>query len=151
MLLDDTHTADTVWVNEVGISRERAPFLVFYRATGGSFGGGVAVVLGNGNETTVLQGQLAGAPTTVFADGGDDQFFVALTSASNYANVTLDGGPGTSGLGIFDMSGGVSLRAVATAGGQGRIEATYPGGSPSMVFYQHLAELPSDLPVVIGS
>src|SRR5439155_2777358 len=122
---------------EAGIDGDRAPFLLYYRATGGGFGGGVAVVIGSGNETAILQGQLTGAPTTVYAGAGDDRLIVAVTSASNYANVTLDGGPGTDSLELFDPSGQAAPRAVATAGGQGRVEIAYPSGPRSVVFYQN--------------
>src|SRR5262249_42513151 len=54
VFLNDINTADTVWVQSFAMSRVTAPFLMFYRSTGGSFGGGVAVVLGTGGPTAIV-------------------------------------------------------------------------------------------------
>ena len=60
VFLNDTNGADKVWLNANALSRDTARFLLFYRSSGGSFGGGVNVVLGNGDETVIVQGQAAG-------------------------------------------------------------------------------------------
>src|SRR5439155_11409662 len=124
VFLNDISTPDTVWVNSNAVSRDGAAFRLFYRDTGGAFGQGVNFVLGNGNETVIVQGQQAGAPTTIYAEGGDDVFFVAVTAGSAYTNLTLDGGPGIDNLGVFDKTGGAQLQGIATAGGQGRVRVT---------------------------
>ena len=41
-------------------------------------------------------------------------------------------------------------RLVATAGGQGRIEVSYPGGGFSQILYQNMDQLPGDLPVTFA-
>jgi hypothetical protein len=143
--LDDTNAPDTVWVTGNGIARDRAPFLLFYRSTGGTFGGGVAVVLGAGPETVVVQGQPTGVPLAVYGQGGDDTFYVGVTAQSGYANLTLDGGTGNDSLGVFDLSGGAVMRNVATLVGLGRIEVTYVGGATSEIGYQNLEQLLGDL------
>jgi hypothetical protein len=145
--LNDISTADTVWLNNVAVARDKAPFLLWYRATGGSFGGGLTVVLGDGPETVVVQSQLAGTPTTVFGQGGDDTFFVAVVASSAYANLTLDGGPGNDALAVFDMTGGASLQDRVTVIGQGQVSASYSAGSESTISYQNVEQILGDLPV----
>jgi uncharacterized protein (TIGR03118 family) len=151
VFLNDISTPDTVWISGNAVSRDGAAFLLFYRDTGGTFGQGVNFVLSDSSETVIVQGQQAGTPTTIFAQGGDDAFFVAVTAGSAYTNLTLDGGPGNDRLGVFDKTGGAQLQGVATAGGQGRVIVTYPNGSSSEIDYQNLEGLPADLPVTIAS
>jgi hypothetical protein len=139
--LTDISTPDKVWFNGNGVARDTNPFLLFYRSTGGTFGGGVAVVLGDGPEAVVVQGQLAGAPTTIYGEGGDDIFYVAVTSSSAYTNLTLDGGPGNDSLAVFDTSGGASMENVITVIGEGQIQVTYAGGSASTILYQNLEQI----------
>ncbi len=141
VLLNDISTADKVWLNGGGIARDTAHFLLYYRDTGGTFGGGVNLVLGDGPETAVVQGQLAGAPTTVYGQGGDDAFDVAVTPTSAYAGLTLDGGPGNDSLAVFKQSSGGALQNVFTLLGQGQEVATFPGGGLSRVGYQNVEQL----------
>jgi hypothetical protein len=147
VLLNDTNAPDTVWLSAGGIARDTAPFLLFYRATGGTFGGGVAVVLGDGPEAVVVQGQLAGAPTTVYAQGGDDAFWVLVSESSGYAGLTLDGGDGTDGVAIFDQSGGAVLRDLGPVVGMGVLQVAYPDGAVSQLPYQNLEQFLGGLPV----
>jgi hypothetical protein len=144
--LNDISSADKVWLTGAAVARDTAPFLLWYRDTGGSLGGGLTVVLGDGPETTVVQGQMTGAPTTVYGGDGDNAFYVALTSYSAYAKLTLDGGSGSSSLAVFDLSGGASMRAVATVIGVGQVLTSYPGGASCTIAYQNLGQLLNDLP-----
>jgi hypothetical protein len=141
VFLNDISTPAKVWVNGNGIARDTNPFLLFYRDSGGALGGGVAVVLGDGPETVVVQGQLTGAPTTIYGEGGDDIFDVAVTASSAYTNLTLDGGPGNDSLAVFDTSGGASMKNVVTVIGEGQIQVTYAGGSASTILYQNLEQI----------
>src|SRR5262249_38143630 len=148
--LNDTNAPDTVWLAAGAIARDTAPFLLFYRETGGTFAGGVAVVLGNGPEAVVVQGQLVGAPTTVYAQGGDDAFWVLASEASGYANMTLDGGAGTDGVAILDQSGGAVLRDLGPVIGEGVLQVSYPDGAVSNIAYQNLEQFLGGLPVTPG-
>src|SRR5262249_41798209 len=126
---------------------DKAPFLLFYRDTGGTFGGGVAVVLGDGPEAVVVQGQLAGTPTTVYAEGGDDGFWVLVSETSAYANLTIDGGAGTNGVAVRDQSGGAVLRALGPVIGMGVLQVSSPDGAVSNIAYQNLNQFLGGLPV----
>jgi hypothetical protein len=154
VFLYDTIARDTVWLTGSAIARDTAPFLLFYRATGGTFGGGVTVVLGEPGgvraitaDTVVVQGQLPGAPTTVYANGGDDGFWVLVSETSNYAGLTLDGGAGASGVAVLDQSGGAVLRDLGPVIGEGVLQVSYPDGAVSRIAYQNLNEFLGGLPV----
>ncbi len=141
VFLNDISTADKIWLTDNGIARDNNPFLLFYHASGGTLGGGVAVVLGNGPETVIVSGQQAGAPTTVYGEGGDDTFFVVVTTGIRYNNMTLDGGPGADSLAVFDLNGGATLQNVVTVVGEGRIHVAYPGGVVEDILYQNLEQI----------
>ena len=138
---------DTVWLTAWGLAHDKAPFLLFYRDTGGTFGGGVAVVLGDAAEAVVVQGQLAGTPTTVYAEGGDDGIWVLVAESSGYTGMTLDGGAGTNGVAILDQSGGAVLHDLGPVIGEGVLQVSYPAGAVSNIAYQNLNEFLSGLPV----
>jgi hypothetical protein len=167
--LDDTTLPDTVWLTAGAVARQNSPFLLWYRSSGGSFGGGVAVVLAGvpvwflaaqtygtgtrslpaqflGPEVVVVQGQLAGAPTTVYGGIGHVAFDVAVTSGSGYAGLTLDGGAGASSLAVFDTSGGARLSNAVSGAGQGEVDVAYADGTPSRIGYQNLGQVLGDLP-----
>jgi uncharacterized repeat protein (TIGR01451 family) len=148
VFLNDTTAPDTVWLNAGALSRDKAFFLLYYRDTGGTFGGGVAVVLGNGPETAVVQGQLAGAPTSVFGQGSAVVFNVAVTSSSGYAGLTLDGG-GNGTLLLFDKTGGATGQKQLLPDGSVEIDVNYPGGLLSRIHDQNIAQLFSDVPGIV--
>jgi hypothetical protein len=147
VFLNDISTPDTVWLTAGGIARDTAPFLLFYRDTGGTLGGGVAVVLGDGPEAVVVQGQLPGTPTAVYAEGGDDGFWVLASESSGYAGLTLDGGAGTNGVAVLDQSGGAVLRDLGPVIGEGVLQVSYPDGAVSNINYQNINEFLGGLPV----
>jgi hypothetical protein len=152
VFLNDINTADTVWYNSAGIARDTAKFLLFYR---GGFAGGISVVLGGGPETVMVQSQLnpggLTGPTTIYAEGGDDVFNVAVTGNSNYTNLTLDGGDDFDTVNIFDQP---ALGHIAPPSGtlralpDGTLEfvATYPGESTSRIHEQNVERTQSNLP-----
>jgi hypothetical protein len=141
VFLNDSNSADKVWLTGAGVARDGAPFLLWYRDSGGTFGGGMALVLGGGPQTAVVQGQSTGAPTTVYGGGGDDTFYVAMTPASAYANLTLDGGSGNSALAAFDLYGGASLQDQVSVIGEGEVVAAYPDGGLCTVAYQNFTQV----------
>jgi hypothetical protein len=104
------------------------------------------VVLGGAPTVVIVQGQFAGAPTAVYGVGGNDLFYVALTSSTSYTNLTLDGGAGVSSLAVFDLSGGATLQDVVTVIGEGTVQAAYPGGAASAIHYQNFDHILGDLP-----
>jgi uncharacterized protein (TIGR03118 family) len=138
VFLNDISTADTVWMQSFAISRVTAPFLMFYRSTGGSFGGGLAVVLGTGGPTAIVQGQAAGVPTIIYGQG-DATFNVAVTASSGYSNLTLDGGGGHSTLSIFP-SGSTTSQNVPSGGGIGEFVVSFAGGLTSNILYQNMSQ-----------
>ncbi len=83
----------------------------------------------------------AWAPTTVYGEGGDDTFFVVVTTGIRYNNMTLDGGPGADSLAVFDLNGGATLQNVVTVVGEGRIHVAYPGGVVEDILYQNLEQI----------
>src|SRR5262249_36015061 len=131
---------DKVWVGANALSRDTAKFLVFYRSSGGSFGGGVTVVLGNGDETVIVQGQPAGAPLAIFAQGGNDVFDVAAAASSNYANLTLDGGDGSDTVNIFPSGSTLSQNVPFPRGGIGEWVVSFAGGLNSVIGYQNMEQ-----------
>jgi hypothetical protein len=151
VFLNDITTSDTVWVSAAAISRDTAAFRVFYRATGGTFGGGVVAALGSGPETVIVQSQLAGAPTTIYAQGGDDVFVVAVTAASAYADLTLDGGDGFDTLLVFDQSGGGSGQDLLLPDSTGEFDMAYPGGATSRIHHQNIEQVFANVPFTTGA
>jgi hypothetical protein len=148
--LNDSAAPDTVWLTVGAVARDGAPFLLWYRSAGGDFGGGVAVVLGEGPEIVVVQGQLAGAPLTIYGEGGDGTFYVSVTARSAYAGLTLDGGAGDDSLAVFDTSGGATVQNVVTVIGQGEVDVMYAGAVASRVLYQNLEQILGALPAASG-
>jgi hypothetical protein len=140
IFLNDSTAPDTVWVTASGIARDLAPFLLYYRATTGTFGGGVAVVLGAIPGTVVVQGQQVGAPTTLYATGSSplNVFNVTVTATSAYQNLTLDGGGGSATINVFDQSGGATIQNSLLPDGSGEIDVAYPSGALSRITYQNL-------------
>jgi uncharacterized protein (TIGR03118 family) len=139
VFLNDTNAADKIWFGGNAVSRDTAKFLMFYRDTGGSFGGGVSVVLGGGSETVNVQGQAAGTPTTIFANGGNDVFNVAVPQGIDYSKLTLDGG-GNSTLNIFPSGATSSQNVPFPGGGIGAFFVTFPDGSDSVINYQNMLQ-----------
>jgi hypothetical protein len=92
-------------------------------------------------------GQLAGAPTTLYGQGGADSFHVAVTESSGYQTLTLDGGPGASAVGVFDFSGAAVLHDNGPIVGEGELDVSYPDGASSRIFYQNLDQFLGGLPV----
>ncbi len=133
----------TAFLTDVGISF--APLTLFYRATAGSFARGIFLISGAGGDTLIVQSILAGSPTTLFAQAGDDTFLVAVTNASAYFGLLVDGGDGFDGLQTFDQSGGAVIHDIPTGPGEGRVEASYLVGAFSTIHYQHLERVASDV------
>jgi uncharacterized protein (TIGR03118 family) len=140
VFLNNTNAADKIWFSGNAISRDTAKFLLFYRSTGGSFGGGVAVVLGGGAQTVIVQGQAAGAPTTIYGQG-NVVFDVAVTASSGYSKLTLDGGGGNSTLNIFPSGSTVSQNVPFPGGGIGEFVDLFAGGLTSVIGYQNMGQV----------
>jgi hypothetical protein len=127
-----------VWVTDHAIAGVQVPFSVSFKATGGNFNRGIALITGAGNDTINVLSQFPGAPTWVYTNGGDDTFHVSVTSASAYANLVLDGGSGTDTLLVYDQSGAAVMHNRVFLPGQGQEEVTYLGGAGSVVAYQNM-------------
>ncbi len=142
VFLNDSSAPDTVWVNAAGIARDQARFLLFYRSPGN-----VAVVLGNAPDTVVVQGQPAGAFTTLYVSAGAsiDVFNVAVTTSSSYGPLVIDGGGGSATINVYDQSGRGTVQDSVDARGTGHLDIAYPNGSDSAITYQNLLLAPDSV------
>jgi hypothetical protein len=87
---------------------------ISYLASGGTFGGGVNLYTGAGDDFVNVQSTLAGTPTAVNTGAGDDTIVVSSsTDASGNGNgvlslvqgpLTIDGGGGTNQLIVSDAA-----------------------------------------------
>ena len=128
---------DSIFVSGVSVQSPTAGYFISYTAApGGSFGRGVDVVTGSGNNHVYVVGQLAGSPIGVYGGPGND-IIDAFVSALSYYNLWLDGQGGINYLFVHDLTG------TATIGGligttSGVVQLTYPGGLPSTIRYSNL-------------
>jgi hypothetical protein len=123
-------TADTVLLTSSQISSFVIPFSVNYSATGGSFGGGVYLTTGSGNDIINVQSTLSSATTTVNAGGGNDQINVLSTGASSTVNLFGDAGANT-----FDLGGPHAGSGILSAI-QGTVAvATTSGGTSAVTLH----------------
>jgi hypothetical protein len=141
-------TSDTTWVTNHGIAFDAEQFLLNYM---GNWSRGIQIAEGTGNDTAIVQSQLAGTPVSIFGNGGNDIFQVAVTNASAYANLLLDGGLGNSMLQLFDQSGGATGIRRFTTVGVGAIEVLYSGGATSVVNFQNLLQQFANFPLTDGT
>ena len=139
-LNDVTPPGTTVWVGAGAVSRTPGSFLLFYRDTGGTFGGGLNIVLGISATTIVVQSQQAGVPTALYAQGAADVFNVAVTTSSAYQGLTLDAGGGPATVGVYDQSGGATGQLQALPDGTIEFDVTYADGSVSRIHEQNFQQ-----------
>src|SRR5262249_19577048 len=94
-LSDRAQTAgNQFWVTDHGIAGSVMPFTVLFRASGGNFNRGIALVTGGGIDVIIVQSQFAGAPTAIYTNGGDDVFHVGVNANHPYQGLALRGGGG---------------------------------------------------------
>src|SRR5205807_1181713 len=74
---------DTVVLSTTQISSVVVPFTIKYSATLGTFGQGVRLLLGSGNDIVSVAGTAAGAPTLVDSGAGNDSVNVMANSANS--------------------------------------------------------------------
>jgi hypothetical protein len=86
---------------------------------------------------------MAGAPTTIYGQGGGDTFDVAVTRAGAYADLTLDGG-GNGTVNVFDLSGGATAQSQFMADGTGEFDMSYADGSLSRIHNQNVEQVSSN-------
>jgi len=129
---------DHVVVQSTVISSPVVGFGIIYQATGGTFGGGVDFDAGQGNDIVEVVSQLSKSPLTIFGDGGDDTFNVAVTPSSSYSQFTLDGGPGTDTLNVVDQTNTAVMQQFPSGPGAGSIRVAYLGGSVSALSYRNM-------------
>lgn len=101
-------TADSVTVTASQISSGVVGYTVNYLSTGGTFGGGINLYLGGGNDSANVRSTLASSPTTIYGGGGDDAFSAdsngsaAGGTVDNIASrLTFDGQAGTNNTAVF--------------------------------------------------
>jgi hypothetical protein len=100
-------TADSVTVSSTQIASGVVGYTVNYLSTGGSFGGGINLYLGAGNDNVNVQGTLTGSPTTIYGGDGDDAF--SADSNGSAAGGSVDG---IASVLKFDGQGGTNNTAV---------------------------------------
>jgi uncharacterized delta-60 repeat protein len=130
---------DNFFISGVSVQDPSTGFFVSYATgPGGSFGRGVDVVGGNGNNQMVVVGQLAGSPLSLFGGSGNDRIVAYVTTITFY-NLTTDGQGGSNLLYVVDLSGG-GMEQISLAGASsGRLTITYAQGLPSILSFNDLA------------
>jgi len=129
--------ADSLYVSGVSVQSKITGLFVSYAASpGGTFGRGVDVVGGSGNNQFYVVGQLAGSPIGIYGGAGNDLIDVYVTAITFY-NLWLDGGGGDNVLRVFELTGSGMTNAV-TGPESGVLEITYPGGLPSTIRFNNL-------------
>src|SRR5205814_2017555 len=123
-----TPTGDTVTLTSARITGTTTPFTINYQATGGTFGGGVHLTTGSGNDTVNVQSALTGGVVTkILTNGGDDTTNVSEKPESAYA-LFVDGGPGTDTLRVTDIAGGAVEHNHNFGSDLGTVEGIYLSG-----------------------
>jgi hypothetical protein len=95
---------DTFVVNQGGIFDFGHSFGVFYSAVG-TFGAGVFLYTGQGNDTVYVQGTLGGGTTSIASGAGNDQFLVGspVVGLGNLLGpLSIDAGAGSNLLYVSD-------------------------------------------------
>src|SRR5262249_27538899 len=92
------------------ISSTVVPFAITYGASGGTFGGGLSVTTGSGNDTVFVLGTPAGGPTSGLTGGGGGPGFVSSSTRLAAGQLHALGGP----LAV-DAGAGSNLLAVSEA------------------------------------
>ena len=126
-------TGDNIGITSGGIFSSVRSFVVYYSATGGTFGGGITVLTGSGNDTVTVYSQAAGAPLIVSTGAGNDGVEVVCTSASPYSGLYVDMGAGTDYLLV--VAYGATTQDFPSGSGGGSYLATFPGVSASLFGY----------------
>jgi hypothetical protein len=91
---------------------------VNYLATGGTFGGGISITTGSGDDFLRVLGTLASGTTTINASGGADTFVVGSLGAQLDAlggPLNLDGGSDLNALYVTEAHRTVPVALVVTA------------------------------------
>jgi hypothetical protein len=114
-------------------------FVINYNATGGSFAQ-VAFTAGQGSDLIRYLSKGAGQ-MILNAGGGNDSFFVQLTSAISPAGLQIDGGTGANQMTIQDVSGGAVIRNVPSGVGQGTILVRYGVAPIAAYAYRNIAQV----------
>jgi hypothetical protein len=112
--------------------------VVNYRSTGGTFGKGVLLLGTAGDDNFTVMGQMPGASTVLFGQGGNDLFQVIVDTTTNYFGFVLDGGPGQDSLVVNDVTHTAVEHNHLFGGGAGQDELHYLGGSASFINYQNM-------------
>jgi hypothetical protein len=109
---------NTVTVTKAGIGDTAALLALYYQATGGTFGGGVIVKTGAGNDLVDVKSTLAGAPTSVYTGAGNDVLMAGSSTnptqsvlAGIASPVILDGGAGANSVTASDAADPVGQTA----------------------------------------
>ena len=131
--------ADQYWVTSQATADAVGDWVVYYQATGGSIAG-LGLSGGNGNDTYNLLGQPTGTATTLTGGAGNDTFQVAVTNASGYSGVTVDGGGGTNVMVVYDTTGNAIIHNIPSSPSSGQMQVLYAGGSQSLITYKNVQD-----------
>jgi hypothetical protein len=135
--LSKVTAAQTVYVTGQGVSSTALHAPLAYQDTGGTFGKGLNVTTGPGNDTVVVQSTAAGTPTVVNTGAGNDTVIVASTTnlaASTLGGLagplSIDAGPGANALTVSD-AGSPGTNAYFITG-----SAIGPSDSPNAIWFK---------------
>ncbi|MGD0900739.1 MAG: hypothetical protein ABR915_23145, partial [Thermoguttaceae bacterium] len=105
-------TPDTVLVTNNQISSTVIPFTINYKATGGTFAGGINLTTGSGGDTLNIQSTQVSDPYSIKTGGGNDTVNISSDAPTNQGNlngilgpINLDTQANTDTLNISDLSG----------------------------------------------
>jgi hypothetical protein len=111
---------------------------VYFAASGGSFGAGLAVIGGNATDFLTLNSAPSAVTLYLIGPGGNDTITVNTTSTSNFT-VVAEGGSGTNTLAVADTTGGGVIQNFTTQGSAaGEVVMSYPSGLDDAVFYSNI-------------
>ncbi|HEX8911120.1 MAG TPA: calcium-binding protein, partial [Humisphaera sp.] len=120
---DLTHGGANVVFTDGAASSAKVPLGIKYVATGGTYGKGVGVVTGTGNDNVLVLSTPANIPTAIYTDGGNDNVGVGSTTTLKgvlsgiKGPLGIDGQAGTNTFGFNDAGatgGNANVQITAT-------------------------------------
>jgi hypothetical protein len=123
--------------NVIGSSMH--PLTIYYYANGGSFGGGIFLTSGMGNDGITIYGAPAGSALFINTGGGNDVVIVQVASASAYS-LNVHGGGGSSLLSVQAAPGGTFASAAAGVGTT-LVTVSYGSGAISFIYFADFRSL----------
>jgi hypothetical protein len=140
-LTESTTAADTLYLTGNAVVSTASGFALSYAATGGSFGRGVLLSTGSGNDTVLVLGTAAGADTHVYTQGGNDQVTVRTTPAAGGRLTVSGGGQAGDLLSVVDPTGKAAIQTLLARPDAGLIDVLYGNHSETDVAFDGFAQV----------